>query len=175
MPCSPIRSQRASYPGSSDVRVDNERGLSHVRGHRRVALLAPDLAHGAVAGLLGEGEASCRLYPRRLPQYFVDRRYGVRRADGVLYGDIEVGEEARVDLAVRSQAKPAAPGAEGFRDRRYDAEGAGGSIEAELVGGGRGVFFFDGFEISQLLRGAVQDLTSGDEERADTRAVGVAV
>jgi hypothetical protein len=63
--------------------------------------LAPDLAHGAVAGLFWEGETRRRLYARRLPQDFVDRWYRIFRADGVLYGDVEVGEEARVDLAVR--------------------------------------------------------------------------
>src|SRR5215216_917259 len=174
MLCSPVRSPRASSPGSSDVRIDNERPGPRSWPSKSPSL-TPDLAHGAVAGLLGEGEASCRLYARRLPQHFVDRRYGVFRADGVLYGDVEVGEEARVDLAVRCEPEPAATGAEGFRDRRYDAEGAGGAIEAELVCGGCGVFLFDRFEVPQLLSGAVQDLTPGDEERAEARAVGVAV
>src|SRR5215207_5149009 len=115
MPCSPIRSRRASSPSSWDVRVDNERP-----GPRscEVLSLAPDLAHGAVAGLLGEGETGCWLYARRLPKNVVDRRNRVFRADGVLYGNVEV---------------------------------------------------------PQLLRGAVQDLTPGDEERAEARAVGVAV
>src|SRR5918995_4105949 len=138
-PCSPMRSLRASSPGSSDVRVDNERPGPRALPSKGSSL-APDLAHSAVAGLLGEGETRCWLYSRRLPKNFVDGRYRVFRADGVLYGDVEVGEEARVDLAVRCEPEPAATGAEGFRDRRYDAEGAGGAIEAELVCGGCGIF-----------------------------------
>src|SRR5829696_4988551 len=102
-PCSLMRSRRASSPGSSEVRVDNERP-GPCTSPSKVRSLAPDLAHGAVAGLLGEGETRCWLYARRLPKNFVDRRYRVFRADGVLYGDVEVGEEARVDLAVRCQA-----------------------------------------------------------------------
>src|SRR5918998_257313 len=74
--------------------------------------LAPDLAHGAVARLLGQGEAGCWLYSGRLPQDLVNRRYGVGGADGVFDRHVEVGEEAGVDLAVGRQAQPGAPRAE---------------------------------------------------------------
>src|SRR5215211_5202731 len=101
--CSPTRSRIASSPGSSEVRVDNERS-GPCTCQSKVRSLAPDLAHGAVAGLLGEGETRCWLYARRLPKNFVDRRNRVFRADGVLYGNVEVGEETRMYLAVRRQA-----------------------------------------------------------------------
>lgn len=66
--------------------------------------LTPDLAHRAVARLLGEGETGCGLYTRRLPQDLVDRGYRIGTTDSVFYGDVEVGEQARVDLAVGGQA-----------------------------------------------------------------------
>src|SRR5918993_4628056 len=151
--CCRIDSTRASgYTIWRSVsRSGKPSSMSHERPEPR-GPLAPDLAHGALSGLSGEGEARRRLYARRLPQHFVDRRYGVFRADGVLYGDVEVGEEARVDLAVRCEPEPAATGAEGFRDRRYDAEGTRGATEAELVRGRCRVFLLDRFQVPQLLR-----------------------
>lgn len=49
-----------------------------------------------------------------MPEDLVDGGDRVWRAYGVLYGDIQVGEEARVDLAVGSQPEPRAPRAEGL-------------------------------------------------------------
>src|SRR5918997_1372177 len=137
--------------------------------------LAADLAHGAVARFLGEGEAGGRLDPGGVPEDPVDGRDGVLAPDRVLHGDVEVGEEAGVDLAVRGEAQPAAPGAEGLRDGRYDAEGAGGAVELVLVCGRGGVVFFDRLEVSQFFLGPLQDLASRDEELAEAGAVGVAV
>ena len=95
-----------------------------------------------------------------MPENFVDRRDRVFRADGVLYRHVEVGEEARVDLAVRREPEARAAGAERLGDGGYDAEGARGSVEAELVGGGRGVVFLDRLQVPELRLGAVQDLAS---------------
>src|SRR5215211_4892054 len=89
---SPFRSGKPS--SMSHKRPELQPTSSHVA-------LASNLAHRAVAGLFGEGETRHRLYARRLPQDFVDRWYRIFRADGVLYRDVEVSEEARVDLAVR--------------------------------------------------------------------------
>ncbi len=64
----------------------------HVERVSRLAngALAADLAHGAVARLLGEGEAGGGLDPCGLPQDLVDRRDRVFASDSILYGDIQV-------------------------------------------------------------------------------------
>jgi hypothetical protein len=76
--------------------------------------LAPDLAHRAVARLFGEGQPGGRFDARGVPEDFVDGGDGVCGANRVLYGDVQIGEEARVDLTVRRQPEPRAPRAEGF-------------------------------------------------------------
>src|SRR5215208_5641600 len=105
----------------------------------------------------------------------MDRRDRVFRADGVLYGHVQVGEEARVDLAVRREPQATAAGAKRLRYRSNHAEGARRSVEAELVCGGGWVVLFDRFEVPQLRLGAGQNLAPRDEERAEARAVRVAV
>src|SRR5918998_5196045 len=137
--------------------------------------LASDLAHRAVARLLGEGESRGRLDAGGVPEDFVDGGDGIRRAYRVLYGDVQVGEEARMDLAVCRQPEPRAPRAERLGDRGYDPERAGRALELELVGGRRRVVGLYLGEVAELLLSPLQDLLSRNEERLEARAVGIAV
>ena len=87
-----------------------------------------------MARFFGERKARGWLYSRCVPEYFVDSGYRVCGADGIFHRYVEVGEEARVDLAVRREPQATAPSAERFGDGRYDAERARSTLEAELVG-----------------------------------------
>jgi hypothetical protein len=67
-------------------------------------LLASDLAHRAVARLLGEGEAGGGLDPRRLPQHLVDGGVRIFRTDCVLDEDAEIRCHAAEVLELEEHA-----------------------------------------------------------------------